>query len=332
MVTDSTSVTAPVVALPTWLQHQTLKSVPTPGYVPAAHAEALSLMGERLVLDQSIASGKLSGALRAIADDPTLPRTALTDEVFNGNSGYTMQVMWPVIAIFAGHMPKRVSASTVSGYLGWVNRIGRVVLTGLEAPASEQVHAVLDGVTEALTAAVGVTSVETSEITREVEDASERVDTNEPGIYVFTTPTYLAYPPFGWFTDDPSRQDFRYLKTGSTTVDMSGRIHSEIRRQTGLPEPYLILAKFTGATDAADYPSIERQIHRLLNAARHGPEEDGTRRPSSRGAGTEWFITRLPFVIAIAESLGLMLSMPEELKARVNDILEDCDLPDWLLN
>ena len=84
--------------------------------------------------------------------------------------------------------------------------------------------------------------------------------------------------------------------------------------------------------EGADYPAVERQIHLLLNAARHGPEEDGTRRTSSRGAGTEWFITRLPFVIAIAESVGLRLSMTDEHKVSVNEVLEECELEDWMLS
>ena len=112
---------------------------------------------------------------------------------------------------------------------------------------------------------------------------------------------------------------------------MAGRIQSEIRRQTGLPEPYVILARFTTSDQGADYLALERAIHRILGEARHGPEDDGTRRASGRGAGTEWFITRLPLVSAIADSLGLSLVISEELKTSLNQMFDECDLPDWSL-
>ncbi len=39
-----------------------------------------------------------------------------------------------------------------------------------------------------------------------------------------------------------ARLDFRYLNVSSTTVDEDGRVVSEFSRQSGLPEPYIILA------------------------------------------------------------------------------------------
>lgn len=331
MTAEDVASVSPITAIPEWMEHQTLKSVATPNYVPSDHALALSTIGRRLLEDRSIAAGKLSRALHEVVANPTMTRSALTDECFNGNSGYTMQLMWPMIAIFAGRMPKRVSTSTATGYIGWVNRIGRVVMPGLDAEQALSVHVVLDAVSEAFSDAVGNVGSDTADVAREAEDASDRVDTNEPGIYVFTTPTYLAYPPFGWSPDDPARQDFRYLKTGSTSVDTAGRIQSEIRRQTGLPEPYVILARFISPTPGSDYLALERAIHRILGEARHGPEDDGTRRGSGRGAGTEWFVTRLPLLIAIADSLGLFLMVSEDLKASLNGMFEECDLPDWVL-
>jgi len=104
---------------------------------------------------------------------------------------------------------------------------------------------------------------------------------------------------------------------------------SPIRRQTGLPDPYIILAKFQGSSSGFDYADAERKIHRLLAAARHGPEADGTRRSSATGAGTEWFITRLPFIVMLADSLNLTLCMSDDLKSGVNEMLEACELPDW---
>ena len=330
MVTVNPVGATPASVLPSWMANQTLKSVATPGYEPSGHQEALSVIGARLLNDRSIASGKLSDTLQSLISDPLTNRASLTEVIFGGNSGYAMHLVWPIAAIFAGRMPRRISKSTADGYIGWVNRIGRVAARGLEGNHATEVHAVIDAVIEAFSGAVGANSADSADVARGAEDASDRVNTSEPGIYVFTTPTYLAYPPLGWNTDEVARQDFRYLKTGSTTVDVTGRIQTEIRRQTGLPEPYVILAKFTATEGTVDYVAVERILHRILGEARHGPEEDGTRRSSARGAGTEWFITRLPFVITVAESLGLCLKMSDELKGSLNEMFEDCDLSNWV--
>lgn len=322
----------PEEVFPDWIARQTLKATPTPGFVPSEHREALRIIGEQLLLDESIASGKLSFTIQAISSNPLLTRSDLTEQVFNGNAGYTQQILWPLVSIFAGQMPRKVASTTATGYLGWLDRIRRAVLKDLSGEQAQAVTSVIEAVSDAYAQAAGVPGGESAEAAREVEGATSRVDTNEPGIYEFTTPTYLAYPPFGWDADDLSRQDFRYLKTGSSTVDVNGRIHTEIRRQTGLPEPYIILAKFQGSSAGFDYAEAERKMHRLLAAARHGPEEDGTRRSSTRGAGTEWFITRLPFIVMLADSLGLTLSMSEDLKVGVNEMLEACELPDWILD
>lgn len=331
MVSEGTSqVETPAGVFPGWIERQTLKAVPTPGYRPEEHQAALALIGDRLLADQSIARGKVSAALTAISQDPQMTRQDLTEAVFNSNSGYTLQLIWPLTGMFAGRMPRRISASTAQGYLAWLERFRRVIVPGLQAHEQTAVEMVLDSVMEAFQQAVGASTGDSAEAAREAEEASDRVDTSQPGIYVFTTPTYLAYPPFGWPTEDATRQDFRYLKTGSTSVDVSGRIQSEIRRQTGLPEPYLILAKFTADGDV-DYLALERTIHRVLGEARHGPEEDGSRRRASRGAGTEWFITRLPLVVAVAEGLGLELDRDPTLIKGLNELFEECELPDWII-
>jgi len=321
----------PFDVLPGWIERQTLKSTSTPGYEPAEHRDALAVIGARLLADDTIAGGKMSASLGAILSNPAMTRSDLTEEVFNGNAGYTQQILWPLVSLFAGRMPRRVASSTANGYLGWLDRIHRLVLRDLSGDQAQGVASVIEAVSDAYSQAAGITGSGIAESARGVEGASSRVDTNQPGIYVFTTPTYLAYPPFGWDTEDLSRQDFRYLKTGSTTVDVNGRVQTEIRRQTGLPEPYIILARFQGPNADFDYVGAERKIHKALAEARHGPEEDGSRRSAARGAGTEWFITRLPFIMTLAETVGLQLVMSDDLKTSVNEMLDDCELPDWVL-
>lgn len=331
MTADAGTPMTPARALQLWIAVQTLKPVATPGYDPSEHGPALDVLGERLLADRTLASGKVSDALRALMANPQMGTAELTSTVFGGNAGYTLHVMWPLTSIFAGRMPRKVADSTGKSYIGWVDRIRRVVMRGLPLASVDAVSAVLDAVSDAYTSAVVAVASPEVEAGRLVEAASERVNTDEPGIYVVTTPTYLAHPPFGWSTEDQARLDFRYLQVGSTTLDGDGRVVSELSRQSGLPEPYIVLAALRSADPAADYLARERQIHRLLSEARHGPERDGTQRLPDQGAGAGWFITRLPFILAIAEAIGLEPAMSDDLRSGVNEILTACQLTDWTL-
>jgi hypothetical protein len=319
----------PARALQLWIAVQTLKPVATPGYDPAEHGPALDVLGERLLADRTLASGKLSDALKALMANPQMGTADLTATVFGGSAGYTLHVMWPLASIFAGRMPRKVAGSTGKSYVGWVDRIRRVVMSGLPLASVDGVAAVLDAVSDAYTSAVVPVSSPDVDAGRLAEVASERVDTDEAGIYVFTTPTYLAHPPFGWSTEDLARLDFRFLNVSSTTVDGDGQVVSELSSGRGLPEPYIILAVFRSVDPDADYLAKEGQIHRLLAEARHGPEKDGTQRTAGQGAGVGWFITRLPFIVAIAESIGLESVMPDDLRVGVNEMLAACQLTDW---
>lgn len=331
MTADVDTPMTPARALNLWIAVQTLKPVATPGYDPSEHGPALEAIGDRLLADQTLASGKLSEALKVLMANPQVGTADLSATVFGGKAGYTLHVMWPLVSIFTGRMPRKVAGSTGKSYVGWVDRIRRVVMRGLPLAIVDDVSAVLDAVSEAYSsAAAAVPSLEAASA-RDVEGARAQVNTDEPGIYVFTTPTYLARPPFGWNAQDLARADFRYLNVSSTTVDVDGSVTSEFSRASGLPEPYTILAAFQGTDPLADYRVQGRQIHRLLAEARHGPERDGTQRTATPGTGTGWFITRLPFILAIAESIGLELVMPDDLMAGVNEILAACDLPDWNL-
>jgi len=319
----------PARALQLWIAVQTLKPVPTPGYDPVDHGPALAIIGERLLADRSLASGRLSEALRALMATPQMGTAELSSGVFGGNAGYALHVMWPLTSIFAGRMPRKVSVSTGKSYVGWIDRIRRVVMRGLPLASVDEVAAVLDAVSEAYTGAIVPTAAPEVDAGRLVEAASERGTADEPGICVFTTPTYLAHPPFGWSAEDLARLDFRFLNVSSTTIDGDGNVVGEVTRQSGLPEAYLVLAVFRSPDPEVDYVAVERRIHRVLSEARHGPERDGTQRPGDEGIG--WFITRLPFIVSVAELLGLELAMPDDLRAGVNEILSACQLPDWTL-
>jgi hypothetical protein len=315
---DAGTPMTPTRALQLWIDVQTLKPVPTPGYDPAEHGPALEILGQQLIADRTLASGRLSDALTALMADPRMGTAELSSSVFGGNAGYTLHVMWPLASIFAGRMPRKVAGSTGKSYVGWIDRIRRVVMRDLPLASADEVAAVLDAVSDAYAGAILPAVVAEVDSGRLVEEVVERGNDGGPGIYVFTTPTYLAHPPFGWSAEDPARHDFRYLN-----------VSREFSQQPGLPEPYLLIAVLRGIGPDVDYPATERGIHRILAEARHGPERDGTQRSGEQGAG--WFITRLPFVLAIAELAGLGLDMPEDQRAGVNDMLSACQLADWML-
>ena len=315
-----------------WFRKQRLRGVPIPGYEPTSFQATLDMTGHLLTSNDQIADGKVRAALAAIRVDPYIPRTETTDVFLGGNAGYMLQVFWPLTSIFTGYMPLKVARTTATSYIGWLHRIFKAVHLEMSTVDRRSLEVVTQLVSEAYAQAAGSPSPDEARAARQVEGATTQVDTSDPGIYVFTTPTYLAYPPFGWNPNDASRQDFRYLKTGSTTVDIDGRIQSEIRRQTGLPEPYIIVARFKHPSEAFHYAGAEQTIHHLLAEARHGPEDDGTRREARRNAGTEWFITRLPLIHAIARSLDLELSVDDAFQERLNELFEECDLPNWVLS
>lgn len=318
MAADAGTPMTPTRALQLWIDVQTLKPVPTPGYDPAEHGPALEILGQQLIADRTLASGRLSDALTALMADPRMGTAELSSTVFGGNAGYTLHVMWPLASIFAGRMPRKVAGSTGKSYVGWVDRIRRVVMRDLPLDRADAVAAVLDAVSDAYAGAIVPTAPAETDTGRLVEEALEWGNVDGPGIYVFTTPTYLAHPPFGWNADDPARHDFRYLHVGR-----------EFSQPPGLPEPFILLAVLRGVGPDVDYPVMERGIHRILAEARHGPERDGTQRPGDQAAG--WFITRLPVILAIAELAGLALDMPDDQRAGVNEMLSACQLADWTL-
>ena len=63
--------------------------------------------------------------------NPQMGTAELSGAVFGGSAGYTLHVMWPLASIFAGRMPRKVAGSTGKSYVGWIERIRRVVMRGL---------------------------------------------------------------------------------------------------------------------------------------------------------------------------------------------------------
>lgn len=146
-------------------------------------------------------------------------------------------------------------------------------------------------------AKVCLASSENSEL-QEVED--EQLDqqgrnaekAGVVGIYVYTLPHYYKFPMQP--SDLDRRHDRTLMKIGKSDSDVIRRFREQVRT-TALPEDPRLLRIYTGVEDKGD---VEGRFHRLLSAADH-------RRNRGRAAGSEWFLTSLTFLDALAIDMGL---------------------------
>ena len=135
---------------------------------------------------------------------------------------------------------------------------------------------------ETNTVAVEVENEELENVTKVLEEVLEK----QPGVYVYTTPTYFRSIK----KTDPDRS---WFKVGKTDRAAGVRIGEQMRA-TGLPEdPYI--ARVYRHSDLTP-KELEDEFHRLLDAAGHG-------RSDAKHSGKEWFTTNLEFLDAIATAL-----------------------------
>lgn len=135
--------------------------------------------------------------------------------------------------------------------------------------------------------AVEVENEELEKATKVLEEAMEK----QPGVYVYTTPTYFRSIK----KTDPDRS---WFKVGKTDRAAGVRIGEQMRA-TGLPEdPYI--ARVYRHPDLTP-KELEDEFHTLLDAAGHG-------RSDSKHSGKEWFTTNLEFLDAIATALNCNIS------------------------
>jgi hypothetical protein len=119
---------------------------------------------------------------------------------------------------------------------------------------------------------------------QEAKEATEVAEAEAvPGIYVYTLPHYWRYP----YDEDSGRT---LLKVGRSDRSVIQRFRDQTRT-TALPEdPVLLRIYVTVGEEAVRW---ERQFHDLLTAADHD-------RSTARTGGTEWFLTSLKFLDALA--------------------------------
>jgi hypothetical protein len=133
-----------------------------------------------------------------------------------------------------------------------------------------------------------------TEALREVEDKVALEATAEaeheavPGIYVYALPHYLRFP-----YDEESNRTL--LKVGRSDRSVIRRFREQVPT-TALPEDPTLLRIYL--TSGEDSIHRERQFHELLEAADHA-------RSRARTGGTEWFLTSLRFLDAVAETIGM---------------------------
>jgi hypothetical protein len=131
-------------------------------------------------------------------------------------------------------------------------------------------------------------------VARDAEDrnalkATAEVEAVSPsGIYVYALPHYLRYP----YDPESGRT---LLKVGHSERDVIQRFRAQ-KRTTALPEEPILLRVYE--TNGQPTAEVERQIHTILEAADHA-------RSTARTAGTEWFLTSLRLLDALATALNL---------------------------
>lgn len=163
----------------------------------------------------------------------------------------------------------------------------------LSEQAIQVLQSRVDALREALTRVVDLggeelEDAEVQEKVREIERAGIA------GIYVYTLPHYYRNPVLP--SPEDSLADRTLMKVGKSDSDVIQRFNTQ-RRTTALPEDPWLLRIYSGEGDMF---RTEQAIFKLLKAADHRPSV-------GRASGTEWFLTSLKFLDAIAEAFGLTL-------------------------
>lgn len=149
------------------------------------------------------------------------------------------------------------------------------------------------------------------EIGSNVVEEADR--TEAAGVYVYSYPHYVNHPVV--MPDDVEgltiENSLTYYKVGVSTDGMLSRVLQQNRNNTNMPEEPTILRMYRCAPDLAN--GKEKAFHHLLDAA---PGVNRSRRRRRAGvAGTEWFLTSLEFLDAIAEELGMEAIAGDDLEA-----------------
>jgi hypothetical protein len=230
-------------------------------------------------------SGQI-GLVATLVQEGVTDRREMVDRGAAANSGAVGNLLSSIRAIQHGVIPTSptlavAARSSARSFL----KQHRFRLSMQAVAHLELVIGQLDAVAEDRAAQ----AVEDQQLHRKSEELEQALD-SVGGVYVYTYPHYRRYP-----TVEGTQRTL--LKIGMTTRDAAARIREQTR-QTAVPEDPVILRVYKAREKSP--ASIERDFHRLLNAADHV-------RPGQSGLNREWFETSVEFLDAIATVLGLTI-------------------------
>ena len=259
---------------------------------------------------------RLGDVFRYLRDDEYANARSIADSLGISSSGGIHQAIRCVETIIEGRrLPARgtYASSRASRIRGFVKRNRN---TGILSP--ETITKLEDLENEYNREANDEEGIirENERIERETEKLE---DSGIPGIYVYSYPHYMNYPVVSYDEDDTTART--YLKIGRSK-NMAERVEEQ-KRLTPVPEPIMLLRRYTlpgynGDLENEDLElenedltrclrEVERKIHKHLDAADHN------RVNKKKGqAGTEWFLTHLPFIDSTAELIGLKIEYDYE--------------------
>lgn len=228
-------------------------------------------------------SGQI-GLVAALLLEGITDRGEMVERGAAANTGAVANLLTNIRALRDGEIP---SAPTMAvGARSAARSFLRQHRTRLSPAAVEHLETVITDLTE-VAEDRSAQEAEDEQLHRASEELEAVLEVSG-GVYVYTYPHYWRYP-----TVEGTRRTL--LKIGMSSGDATTRIRQQTR-QTAVPEDPLILRVYKSS--GRDPAAIERDFHRLLNAADHTRESQGW-------AGREWFETSVQFLDAIAAVLGL---------------------------
>lgn len=197
-----------------------------------------------------------------------------------GRTGFVWSYLRTARALVDGDLPTAPSVA-----LGVLRTFRRLLKEETLSTAARQV---LEERVRKLAAVATNPDARVAEDKEAVKATAQAEENAVPGVYVYALPHYLRYP----YDEESGRT---LLKVGRADRSVIRRFREQVRT-TALPEEPILLRVYPCAE--GDSSELERTFHSLLEAADHD-------RSTARTAGTEWFLTSVKFLDAIAEVLKL---------------------------
>lgn len=201
-----------------------------------------------------------------------------------------LSVVW---ALLGERMPAGPTVAAQAGRS--VNRLERLQGAGLTEAGRAWVSHVRDRL-EAIANDADAVTRETQALESSSEAIEEAVSA-QGGVYVYTYPHYRRFPVAAADDSQSAEYDRTLLKLGKTTRTAEIRVREQVRSVTAVPEDPVILRAYLPGDSADDPEDMEGRFELVLRGVGHGRHRSGR-------SGTEWFLTSLEALDAIAEALG----------------------------